>query len=424
MKPTLKGESRRVDDVVRISRKHFIVVGSRELLPIHVEVSHDNHEIKLTISQGEPIALENDDDFWPHIDNLSNTTFALIYENGDKLYTRVGEWNGDGVSSRLSLGPETLATNRYEYHGVAGMDDKHFIITATGRQFNVNGTMPIVASCLCTVNNDKTVTFGDWIYLPFTVSHNFFDMDNMGPDKVIMTFADGSTGGINAVVIEYERSYDKIFYGAHEVIQNGGAIFTETQIDLRVLHTGGFAIFYEDNAINTLVVVLGELTTTNDIVITSPKYVIGRRNGFEPRGRHFYDLCEIGMGDFAMIEYLESRDRHYAFIHRGDILPRPFGIVTKVNKKSHKLLVQFAGMFEVKNKLTPGRAIFTNSRGELIEGSPYGYANRDFGAFYVEARDGTILSGSNLIGIAVTKNKVYMKVYFVCYDKQSILNNL
>ena len=94
--PSLKGEVRRIDDVVRVSRERFIIVGNRELLPITARTTFANRQIKVEFFQGTPMALENDDDMWPHVDNLNNETFALVYENGDKLYTRVGHWLGDG----------------------------------------------------------------------------------------------------------------------------------------------------------------------------------------------------------------------------------------------------------------------------------------------------------------------------------------
>ena len=87
-----------------------------------------------------------------------------------------------------------------------------------------------------------------------------------------------------------------------------------------------------------------------------------------------------------------------------------FGIAQSAKKG--KLTVQFAGMFKVpgNRKLTPGRAIYTNSKGELIEGAPFGYVNRNFGIFYeFDWRDNSILSNNNLVGIAVTKKKIYMK---------------
>ena len=93
-------------------------------------------------------------------------------------------------------------------------------------------------------------------------------------------------------------------------------------------------------------------------------------------------------------------------IHRGYIMPRMFGVVSKVKKNA--LMIQFAGIVKVpsSNKLTPGYAIYTNNKGELVEGQPFGYANRFFGQFYLENKaDNSILSGHNVIGMAVTKKK-------------------
>ena len=91
-------------------------------------------------------------------------------------------------------------------------------------------------------------------------------------------------------------------------------------------------------------------------------------------------------------------------------MARMFGIVNKVKKNT--LTIQFAGMFKVpgSRKLTPGRAIYTNSKGELIEGAPYGYVNRNFGIFYEFSRaDNSILSNNNLVGMAATTKKIYLK---------------
>ena len=409
--PSLKGEVRRIDDVVRVSRERFIIVGNRELLPITARTTFANRQIKVEFFQGTPMALENDDDMWPHVDNLNNETFALVYENGDKLYTRVGHWLGDGNTSSLQLDVETLATNRYEYHGVAGMDDSHFIIAATGRQFGVNGSFPIVTACLCTVQPNKTVSFGEWISLGFTMSHNFFDMDNMGPSQVIMTFADAETNGLKAVTMEYDRDQQRIFFGSTASIQTGGAVLHESSVDLRVLNREMFAVFYKDDAIQSLMLVMCAITESNDIAVVSPNYVVSRPRGFMGRTEYYYDLCEIDMGDFAIVEYQSTERERTVMIHRGDVRPRPFGIVSKVNKNS--LMVQFAGMFQMPRgmNIIPGRAVLTNSYGDLVEGDPFGYENSNFGNFYVESRkDNSILSGNNLIGIAVTKRKIYMKI--------------
>ena len=404
---TLSGEIRRVDDVVRVSRKRFIVVGSRELLPITASVSRQDMRLTVQFYQGTPISLVNDEDLWPHVDNLNNDTFALIYENGNNLYTRLGHWTGSDVTPAITLGDETLATIRYEYHGIAGMDDNHFVIAATGRQYHVNDSLPTVRACLCTITDNNKIEFGDWIIMDFTISHNYFDMDNMGPDEIIMAFAEES--GITAVVLGYDRDTNEIYFGSHESIQTGGAILRENRLDLRVLDYYTFAVFYEDDATQTLNLIMAEISTSNDIEVTSPTYVISRPWG-NRHSDYYFDLCETSGGDFVIVEYQNTGMQKNALIHHGVRRPRPVGIATKVQE--NKLMIQFAGMFKVSGqKLTPGRAIYTNTKGDLIQGMPFGYANSEFGSYYVFSPiDDSIISSTSLIGIAVTKNKIYMKL--------------
>lgn len=407
LKPTLNGNEREVSDVFRVSRERFIVVGSGELLPVTARVELQDRRLVVNFYQGTPLALDNDDDRWPHADSLDNDTFALIYENGYYLYTRVGHWTGEGTEASLTLDSEQLATLRYEYHGVAGMDNRHFVIAATGRQYMVNSSMPTVRACLCTILDDNTIEFGTWKALDFTFSHNFFAMDNMGPDEIIMTFAEDS--GVTAVVLRFDRTDNDIYFGSHEMIQTGGAILRENRLDLRVLNFDQFGVFYEDDAIQSLCFVICEISSSHDIEVVSPTYIISRAEG--QRFTNFYfDLCEIGAGNFAIVEYRDSGRDKTVLIHRGEIKPRPVGIATSV--KTGSLKIQFAGIFKVSGQqFTPGRAIYTNTKGELIEGSPFGYANSEFGSYYVFSPiDNSILSSTSLVGIAVTKNKVYMKI--------------
>lgn len=407
---TLKGEMRKVDDVVAVrARGRFVVVGSKEILPLQVNVDRREDKVHVDFVFGEPTALPNDDDQWPHVDQLTNTTFAVIYENKEDLLVRTGEWI-EGSKPSFKLGAEKRVSARYDYHGVAGMDANHFIIGVTGRLHAANHTMPIIATCLCTIENGE-VKVGEWQHLPWTVSHNYFDMDNFGPENVIMAFNDISTRGIRTVVVHFDRASNSIYYGAQQTIQTGGAILRENRIDLRILSPSSFAVFYEDNAIHGLVLVLCGLTPSFDIVKISPNYVVSRARGpGQDHSEYYYDLCESGWGDFMIAEFRNGGMRGRAMIHRGVVLPRMFGIAQKSEKG--KVQVQFAGMFKVRGsrKLHPGNAVYTNSKGELVEGRPFGYVTRSFGSFYEVSRaDGSILSQSNVIGIAVTSKKVYMK---------------
>ena len=407
--PTVDQKERNVDDVVKIGHNRFIIVGSKQLLPLTTVVERKDRKVSVDFLFGHELDLPNDDDQWPHVDNLTNTTFALIYENGDKLIIRTGEWKGDGNGAELILSQITEATDRYEFHGIAGMDASHFIITVTGKRASDPQSWPVVRSCLCTVGDGK-ITMGTWKVLPFSLSHNFFDMDNFGPENVLMVFSDSEAGSIHAVMCHFDRTSNDIFYGSQREIQKGGAVLGYNRIDIRVLSPTSFAVFYEDQAIQGLCLVLCSVSPSMDIVITSPNYIISRTWGPDRHTDFYYDLCESGWGDFMIGEYRMSGPSSRVMFHRGVVLPRMFGIAQK--SKKGKLTVQFAGMFKVpgSRKLTPGRAIYTNSKGELIEGAPYGYVNRNFGIFYEFSRaDNSILSNNNLVGMAATTKKIYLK---------------
>ena len=110
--PTVDQKERKVDDVVKIGHNRFIIVGSKQLLPLTTVVERKDRKVSVDFLFGHELDLPNDDDQWPHVDNLTNTTFALIYENGDKLIIRTGEWKGDGNGAELILSQITEATDR------------------------------------------------------------------------------------------------------------------------------------------------------------------------------------------------------------------------------------------------------------------------------------------------------------------------
>ena len=75
--------------------------------------------------------------------------------------------------------------------------------------------------------------------------------------------------------------------------------------------------------------------------------------------------------------------------------------------------VQLGGILQLKSKtkLTPGRAIYTNSKGDVVQSWPYGYISRNFGVFYVVDKEThAIIDGNNLIGVAVSKKKIRMRL--------------
>ena len=411
--PPIGSQDRLVNDVIPVDEKneHFIIIGRLFLLPLTVKVDRTDDHVKVSFAVGQDRMLPHDDDEYPHVDSLSNDTFALIYENGDKVIVHAGEWKGEGADATLVLGDEFIAGNRYDFHGIAGMDSNHFIIATTGRRYPKQEGWPSVQACLCTIGEKKAITVGEWVRLPWSVSENFFDMDNMGPSDVVIVYAEQGSGAVQSTMLHFDREHNQIFFGSQRTIQNGGAVTRWGKMDIRVLSPVSFAVFYEDQAVQGLMMVLCGISPSLDIVVISPTYVIDRpwrNDGFT---RYDFDLCAQGWGNFMIGEYREVEGRPATVqFHRGVVIPRMFGIAQSAKKG--KLTVQFAGMFKVpgNRKLTPGRAIYTNSKGELIEGAPFGYVNRNFGIFYeFDWRDNSILSNNNLVGIAVTKKKIYMK---------------
>ena len=155
--PTVDGQIRRVSEVVAMNRDTFIIVGSNQLLPLTVLVTRpDQGPVSVSFQFGIPTPInEVDDNKFPHIDVLTNTTVAMIYERNMNLYTRKAELKGTGTNAQVSLGSEVRVGNSYEFHKVAGMDANHYIIAATGRLFNSSFYYPAVTAVLCTINGDS-----------------------------------------------------------------------------------------------------------------------------------------------------------------------------------------------------------------------------------------------------------------------------
>ena len=399
-------EINRVSDVIRIANHKFIIVGDKKLLPLTVDINRVDNTVSVDFLFGTAYPLPEDDDEYPHVDNLSNTTFALIYEKGSRVETRVGRWRGEGKGAELAVSEPFSVFDRYSFHGVAGLDENHFIIAVTGN--NTVGGHYYVGACLCTIT-DNIVTAGDMVTLPWALSHNFFDMDNVGRSRVVMVFSSFIDGSISAVVINFNSEQNTIAFGAQRTLQSGGAIQTYGRLDIRVLNEDSFAVFYEDQMKRSLCLVLCSLTWSNDIAITNPTFVINQLHGPWDQGNYYFDICPYNHFQFYIGEYLDGRNP-YVMFHVGIQLPRMFGIAQKA--KNGKLTVQFGGMVKVpgSQKLTPGRAIYTDSHGQLIEGRPFGYTSGKFGVFYIlNSKDNSLLSNKNVVGIAVSKKKVFMK---------------
>lgn len=417
----------RVRELIPMGERRFIVVSSQYFIPIEVTVDRKDTEITINIMTGEYLHLPNDDDLFPHVDSLSESTFAVVYEEKYRLMTTYGKWTGSGTSAKLEVAEPIQVYLRLNYHGIAGIDDSHYAITATGPVYNASVQIPIVASWLVTIKEGFMVV-EDRVTLPFKISDNWFAMDNIGSRHIIMAYADAATNGINGVMMTYDNVTNKLTFGANTVFQRGGAVLDHDKMDITVLDNKKFVVTYGDAGAHSLVMVMGSRTDSNDIVVTSPAYIISKPKSDEKYEGFWFDVAAYNSEHFGIIEVKRVNGRKYSRFDLVATYPRVLGIAKKdgkgVNKKqndhSHTgtpkvstVEIQLGGVFTVsgKKKFTPGRAIYTNSKGDLIQSYPFGYITRNFGAFYVVDKDSnSILDRKNLIGIAVTNKKIKMKL--------------
>lgn len=416
-----------VRELIHMGEKRYIVVSREYLIPLEVTVDRTDSAITINILTGKYYHLPNDDDKYPHVDNLSSTRFAVVFERGLQLLTTFGTWQGAGSAAELIVAEPLQVHLRLNFHGVAGIDDNHYIITATGPVHNSTNPYPRVLSWLASIDGQEIVV-QQHIILPFTFSDNWFAMDNIGSRHVIMVYADALTNGINAVMITYDNSTNTIAYGCNTVIQKGGSVLDYERMDITVLDNRKFVVTYVDGGAESLMMVTGARTDSNDLVVTSPAYIISRPRFNERYEGFWFDVASYNSEHFGIIEVKRVNGRRYTRFDLVATYPRVLGIAKKDGKgnlpkehdHSHKenpivstVEVQLGGIFTLsgKRKLTPGRSIYTNSKGDLIESYPYGYVTRDFGTFYVvDKESNSILDRKNLVGMAVTSKKIKLKL--------------
>lgn len=408
-------------ELIHIGEKRYIVVGRREFIPIEVVLTRQDKEVSVEFLEGEHVIIENDDDDFPHFDNLDDKSFAVVYESGPLLYTTTGRWEGSGKGSRLVFEKSEPLHLRLHFHGVAGLDANHYIITATGPVFNVSTSTATVRTWLITVNPDKSLDIQDHVNLPWTFSDNWFAMDNIDERNVVLCYTDNTDGGIRSVLVRYNNETNTISYGAQVTLQRGGAVVNHEHTDLAILSRNRYVVTWNDAQANAIVMVMVTRTWANDLVVTSPEYVLSRSTWRDPVNRFYFDVCAITDEHFMIVEGRENRGMIDTRCHLGATYPRFFGIakedgvLDKKNTFNGRRLgvvkVQLGGIVTLKKGvLTPGRSVYTNSRGELIQGRPYGYATRSFGSFYLyDDATNSIIDGRNILGIATTKKKIMLR---------------
>ena len=405
--PTEGTERFRVRELVHISGYRYIIVGRTTLLPVFV-LRTDN---TFTLTIGTPLEMNIDEDRFPHVDNLDDNTFAIVYENDIFLYTNYGMWVDGDKPSLVLKGDAKLMHRRLDFHGIAGLDSNHWVVAATGRVYNSTSPYMSTRAWLVTLK-DGVMTVSEHIYVPWSLTCGWFGMDNIGPNNVIIAYGDLSDNGIRAVLLIFDSQRESIAFGPQAVMQKGGSVVDFEQIDVTVLNSRQFVVTYEDGVAHGLMMVMGSRTDTNDLVVSSPTYVVGRPGHDEVLEYFHFDVAELGKEHFVIVETRKVNGRFSTRIDLADSYPRLLGIA-KADGKNNLAEIQMGGVITVKSKtkLTPGRAIYANSKGDLIQSLPYGYASRSFGVFYVVDKEtNTVVDGRNLIGVAVSKNKIRMRL--------------
>ena len=205
-----------------------------------------------------------------------------------------------------------------------------------------------------------------------------------------------------------------IYWGTSMTYQSGGAVMDETKIVLSMLAPDRFSLAYPDAAAHgSLAIGIIELTSTGDLVRSSPEFMFSKPSFPHDSDEIFFDVCNGGRsGRFVIAESHRRNSGNSASLHIGTYGPRPVGIVRKNLFGSSE--IQFAGTFTFdtsKVKLQPGYMYYTDANGALYRGRPAGFAHREFGAFYVQTEDHNILSLHNQIGMAVSERELLIKLY-------------
>lgn len=88
------------------------------------------------------------------------------------------------------------------------------------------------------------------------------------------------------------------------------------------------------------------------------------------------------------------------------------GITT--NRGGKEKYIQFNGVYTFASNsdvtLKPGYTYYTNGRGELVQGRPYGYNHAEYGTFYVDT-GAEICALHNQIGVAVGEKELLIRTY-------------
>ncbi|KAK8797400.1 hypothetical protein WA158_004608 [Blastocystis sp. Blastoise] len=414
--PQINGADMVIDNFIRMSNTTFVLLGSNVLLPFTVDFKFNGpHDISITCTLGSTTALPTGASY-PKIDYMDEKTVCVSYEGADnQLYTFIAETAKDAQGNlKMSMNTPVSFSYKYGYHGIAGLSSKNYIVAATGEEFNSSSSgrpERNLRVALVTLDNSKNLVVANWTVLPFSMSMNYFDMDNFDERNIFIAYTNSfNNNGIEMILLHYDQSSNSLYWGSSLTYKSSGAVINNSKLVLSLLAMDRLALTYSDaSAHGSLAMGMVELTSAGDLVKTGPEFIITRPQRGTTVSDWYFDTCMTAPWRFVIVESQVNNQGSYSTMHIGSYGPRPVGVVTK--SLFGKSLVQFAGTVGVSNqKLTPGYMYYTNENGELLRGRPAGFAHREFGAFYV-SNGNYLLSLHNQVGIAVSESELLLKFY-------------
>ena len=353
-----------------MTNETFIIIGKDSLRAFNVKWTW-THEtgISIDVTMGDKLSFPAQTT-QAKFDTLDESHFCMVYDTEDhKLYTTTGSVTYSGNTPITTMNTAKLVSDSYDIIGVAGLSTTNYIIASAGPKYNTSGwEQQGLRACLVTIDAQSQLTIDEWVHLPFSLSFNYFDMDNFDDRHVFVSFV--------------------------------LAILTPTRL----------AITYSSSASHgSLVLGMIELTRAGTLTRASIDYVIDRPSRESTRNEFQYDTCRGAPWRFVTVESYVNDTKAITRLHVGSYMPRPVGVVTKNLLGSS--MIQFAGTVYIPQTLRPGYMYYGDDNGKLRRGRPAGFAHREFGAFYVVDDNNDILSLHNQIGIALSDHELLIKLY-------------
>ena len=417
-----RGVSVTVDHLIQLNDTKLILVGNNRMIPITVSDNYDGkkHVLDCVLGKANQMAEASKNTIFPHVDNLDGTNVAFIYEdwNNYQLMAGYGTWTGEGENAKIEFTGPFVASEEgfYSYHGVAGLSTNKFLIAASGHKNN--GTevpepfAPIRVKVASIDHNTKKITFSDWSLRVFSDNVNWFALDNFNSHMAVICYYDETEGnGVVAMAIFLDQG-DVVRFGGYTIIESGGALKPEThsQISMRILSDRRFGVMFPDASANGNL--MGERTDNNDITRIGSNFVVAR-NGRRQSGSFQFAVGAVDWSRFVLVDSYTVGDNSYSSVNVGYHLAYPVGITTDRSKSSK--YIQFHGVYKYTSNsvtLVPGYTYYTNSKGGLVKGRPYGYNHAEFGQFYVISSETyEICALHNQIGIAVSEKELLIRTY-------------